>query len=100
MGQRIEIEDEVVVDDSIILSTDRSLTSADGEGYGSADEATDSGTFAGGLASDLFESSDVITRVYVASNVVVVQRKGGWSADATASTRSIIEEFFLYYPAV
>jgi len=97
VGQRIKVEASVVVNDSIVITTDRNLTVADGEGYSSADEAATATTFGARLAADLFESDDAITRVYVAANVVVLQRAGGWSDDANLQANSVIETFFLYY---
>lgn len=97
MGQRIEVVDTRVTDDSMIVTTDRSLTGADGEGYASAHGAAGESTFGAKLASDLFESDDSISRVYVASNVIILQREGGWLHDAEASSNSVIEKFFLYY---
>lgn len=98
MGQRIEIDSTVVVDDSVIVSTNRSITGTDGEGYDSAEEAADGTTFPAKLAADLFASDDALTRVYVSSNVAVVTRGGGWPDDAVASASQVIEEFFLFYP--
>ncbi|GMQ98246.1 MAG: hypothetical protein BMS9Abin17_0752 [Acidimicrobiia bacterium] len=100
MGQRIEIESSQVVDSSVILATNRSLTGTKGEGYATASDATASGTFAGGLAADLFESDDSVSRVYIESNVAVIQRDGGWSDDVLSATEAVVEEFFLFYPAV
>jgi len=100
LGQRIEIESSQVVDDSVILSTNRSLTGTTGEGYGTTAEATASGTFAGGLAADLFESDEALRRVYIESNVVVLQRDGGWTDDVLSATESVVGDFFLFYPAV
>lgn len=97
MGQRIEIDGSRIVDDSIIFTTSRSLTGADGEGYGTPDEASTVDTFAAKLASDLFESDDTITRVYVASNVVVIRSNGAWESAGVDGATSVIEEFFLHY---
>ena len=98
MGQRIEIEGTRVVDDSVIVTTDRSLTGTDGEGYSTVEEADASQTFAAGVARRLLADDGAINRVFVSSNVVVVRRDGGWNEDATASTSKVIEEFFLFYP--
>ncbi len=100
MGQRIEIESAVVVDDSLIVTTNRSLTGTEGEGFDSAIEARSGGTFAAKLAYDLFEVDGAIGRVYVTSNVIVVTRQGGWTTQAKDATAHVVEEFFLYYPAV
>lgn len=98
IGQRIEIENAIVVDDSIIVSTDRSLTGTDGEGFGSATEAGTASTFGAKIALDLFEADDAIDRVFVASNVIVVKRGPGWDQVASEATQKVIEEFFLFYP--
>lgn len=97
MGQRIEIDGSRVVDDSIIFTTSRSLTGADGEGYATAAESSDVDTFAAKLASDLFESDNSITRVYVASNVAVVRTDDAWDSNRISDATKVIEEFFLYY---
>ncbi len=97
MGQRIEIESSRVVDDSVIVTTDRSLTGTDGEGYSSADQAGDASTFGAKLATDLFESDDGISRVFVSSNVVVIQRGGGWKTELVDGVSQVIQDFFLHY---
>lgn len=98
MGQRIVVESRRVIDDSIIISTDRSLTGTDGEGFDSVDEASASPTFPAKLAVELFESDEATSRVYVSQNVVVVTRSGGWNDDAAATAQTVVEEFFLFYP--
>ena len=98
MGQRIEIEGTRVVDDSVIVTTNRGLTGTDGEGYTSREAAEESPTFAGGVAGRLFANDDAINRVFISSNVVVARRDGGWPENATATTSRVIEEFFLFYP--
>lgn len=97
MGQRIEIESNRVVGDSVIVTTNRTLTGTDGEGYNSTDHATDSDKFGARLAVDLFESDDGINRVFVTSNVVIMQRSEGWSDIATESATDVISDFFLHY---
>lgn len=97
MGQLIEIEGSRVVDDSVIVTTNRSLTGTDGEGYGSADQASEVESFGAKLATDLFESDDDISRVYVTSNVVIIAREDGWSDASTDAVTEVISEFFLYY---
>lgn len=97
MGQRIEIESSRVVGDSVIVATNRGLTGTDGEGFSSADQAGDSGTFGARLATDLFESDESIDRVFVSSNVVVIRRDGGWQPEAVSGISDVIQDFFLYY---
>ena len=99
MGQPIEIESARTVDDSVIFTMDRSLTSQNGEGYESADDAAAAGTFGGDLAKSMLESDDTIARIYVASNIVVAKRTGGWTDESRSSAEGVVEAFFLFYPA-
>ncbi len=99
MGQRIEIDSTRVIDESLLISTNRSFTGTDGEGFGSSEDAASGTTFPAKLAADLFEADDAIRRVYVSQNVVVITREDGWTADATASASTVVGEFFLFYPA-
>lgn len=97
MGQRVGIESSKIVDDSVIVTTDRNFTGADGEGYASADDAGESETFGAGLAQDVFAADQAVGRVFVSSNVVVIRREGGWSPDAISGVSSTIQDFFLHY---
>ncbi len=97
MGQQIEVDSARVVNDSVMITTNRSFTGADGEGFASQDEAADVDTFGAKLSIDLFESDDKISRVHVASNVVVVTRNGGWSEQGTDAISKVITDFFLFY---
>ena len=99
MGQRIEIASASVVDESLVLSTNRSFTGTDGEGYDSGDEARASGTFGGKLAGELFAVDDAMLRVYVASNIVVLKREGGWPSATIEPVSHVVEKFFLFYQA-
>lgn len=98
MGQRIEIDGARVVDDSVIVSTNRSLTGTDSEGYDTAAETEGVDTFGAKVAAELFASDDSLTRVFVESNVVVLARGGGWDDTNVASATKVIEDFFLFYP--
>ena len=98
MGQRIEIDSTRVIDDSLLISTNRSFTGTDGEGFGSSEDAAAGTTFPAKLAVDLFGADDAIRRVYVSQNVVVITRRDGWTTDATASASAVVGEFFLFYP--
>lgn len=98
MGQRIKVEGTRVIDRSILISTDRSLTGTDGEGYDSSEAAAAASTFPAKLAVELFESDDAISRVYVSQNVVVATRPDGWPDDVSESAQRVVEEFFLFYP--
>ena len=98
MGQRIEIDGTRRVEDSVIVSTNRSLTGTLGEGYESAEDAREVDTFGAKAAVDVFESDERINRVYVDSNMLVIRREGGWDEDSVAAVSKVIEEFFLFYP--
>ena len=97
MGQRIEIESTRVVDDSILVTTNRSLTGTDGEGFNSVEDTEGAGTFSGKLAAELFEADASVGRVWVSSNVIVVKRADGWDDASSSTTTSVIEDFFLFY---
>jgi hypothetical protein len=97
MGQRIEIEDRRVVDDSVIFATNRGLTGADGEGYASPEEASEAQSFGARLASDLFESVEGVSRVFVSSNMVVVRGGDAWNSENLQAASTVIEDFFLHY---
>jgi hypothetical protein len=97
MGQRIEIESNRVVDKSVIVTTNRNFTGTDGEGYNSTEQATIVDSFGAKLAVDLFESDEEIGRVFVSSNVVIIEKEDGWSEAAAESAGSVISDFFLYY---
>lgn len=99
MGQKIEIDSVRVVDDSIIVSTNRSLTGTDGEGFDSADAAEEAATFAASLAGRVFGADDAVRRVFVTSNVAVIAREGGWDDASTSTVSGVIENFFLFYAA-
>ncbi len=98
MGQRIEIDNATVVDNSVVFATNRSFTGTDGEGYASAAEAGASGTFPAKLAAEIFEADPDLKRVYIDQNAVVIERASGWPDEVVASTSSVIEDFFLFYP--
>ena len=97
MGQRIEIESNRVVGDSMIVTTNRTLTGTDGEGYDSTEQAAATDSFGGRLAVDLFESDGDIGRVFVTSNVVIIERANAWSESTTETATEVISGFFLYY---
>jgi hypothetical protein len=98
VGQRIEIDGTTVVDGTVVFTTNRSLTGTTGEGYGSAEIATEVDTFAGKVAAELFEADASLERVYVDQNAVIVTKDGAWDSDAVSAVSQVIEDFFLYYP--
>ena len=100
MGQLIEIQSIEVVDGSIIVMMNRSLTSQEGEAYDSLAAADGEDSFAALLAVRLFEADTSIDRVYVASNAVVLTHAGDPDDATVSSLSSVIENLFLFYPAV
>lgn len=98
MGQRIEIDGIRRVDDSLIVTTNRSLTGVSGEGYESVEATDGAKTFGASVAREVLTSDEAVNRVYVDSNMFVIRRTGGWDDDAVAAVSEVIEEFFLFYP--
>ena len=99
MGQTIQIRDTDVVDDVVLVSTDRSFTGQDGESYGPGDPIESDAIFPARLAGRLFESDPSIDHVYVMSNVLSIRRKGGWDDSSVGATREVVGSFFLFYEA-
>ena len=99
MGQTIVIESTEIIDDSVIVTMNRSLTSQVGEGYDSLADATGGDSFGASLAQRIFEVDDAISRVYVASNALVVTRPSGWDDRSIETVSSVAEDLLLFYPA-
>lgn len=95
MGQTIEIRNTTVVDDVLMVDTDRSLAGQDGETF----ETPPSGeeTFPARLAERLFGAIDGIDRVFVMSNLVSIRKPSGWSDTETTTASRTISEFFRFY---
>ncbi len=97
MGQKIEISSAETIGDVAIFDTDRSLSGQDGERYRSAADATASSTLPARLAVRLFDADEALRSVYVTSNVVSVERAGGWDEGALEETGTLLSEFFAFY---
>ena len=97
MGQPITIADTTVEGEVAAFHTDRGITGQDGAAFTAGDEAVESESFPGELASRLFASDDAITQVFVASNQVVAQRASGWDDGSLAASAEIVAAFFVYY---
>ena len=97
MGQRIEVTPSVV-DDILVLDTDRSITGQDGTEYPSRESAESDDRFPGQLASRLFQNDGFVEHVFVASNAVVVKRSAGWEEDTVENAARVVSDFFLFYP--
>jgi len=97
MGQRIDVQQPVVVGDVVIFETDRSLTGMAGASLDSAEEAEEASGFAAELARRLYAVDEDLGQVYVYSNTIVARRDGDWSNDQLDASKRVVEEFFLYY---
>jgi hypothetical protein len=96
MGQSITVESQQW-DVVCTFTTDRSITGQDGARFESLAAAEASGGFAGTLAARLFTADEEIDHVYVASNDVVVRRRGLWNSQDVAVAAATIENLFLHY---
>jgi len=98
MGKPIAVVGSTVVDEVLMLDTDRSITGQDGAAFDSSEIAATTDTFPGRLASRMFDAVTGATHVYVASNQVVVARSGGWDAAAAESAADTVSRLFVVYP--
>jgi hypothetical protein len=96
MGQSINVESNPQ-NGVCLFTTDRSITSQDGAGFTSPEEAAESSGFPAALASRLFASDEAIDHVYVASNDVIVRRPEGWDSDSVAAAASTIGDLLRFY---
>lgn len=97
MGQPITVVSTTVEGDVAVFHTDRGITGQDGVAFASGDEAAESGSFPGDLSARLFASDDAVAHVFIASNQVVVGRKGGWDDGSLAAAAEIVTAFFVFY---
>jgi hypothetical protein len=98
MGKPIEISNATVLDDVLLLDTDRSITGQDGTEYDSADAAAADPSFPGRLAARIFTAIDGVGHVFVASNQTVIGRPGGWDDAARSAAENAVANFFVFYP--
>jgi len=96
MGQQIEVT-STVIENSLVLDTDRSITGQDGSEFASPEAAGASDAFPNALAQRLFAADSTISSVFVASNVVTVTRPNGWDDAAVAGAAEILSDFFIFY---
>ncbi len=97
MGQPIQVA-ATRLDDVVMFDTDRSISGQDGASFASAEEAAETAEFPAQLAARLFAGDSAVNHVFVASNQVVVRKRGGWTDDDVAAASQVIADFFLYYP--
>jgi len=98
MGKPIEISNATVVDDVLLLDTDRSITGQDGTGYDSPEAAAEDPSFPGQLAARIFETVDGVGHVFVSSNQTVIGRPAGWDDAARSAAEAAVANFFVFYP--
>ena len=96
MGQVINVEHNTV-GDSVVFSTDRSITGQSGWTFTAGEDIPEDSGFAGELARRLFASDASINHVWVASNTTVVRRSNGWTPESLESATEVLSEFFVFY---
>ncbi len=94
MGQTVEINHTVRIEDVLLIDTDRSFTGQDGQAISpnSPGEAVP-----GQLAERLFELDIGIDHVYVLQNVISVRRPGGWDEDTADRVIDVAGSFLRHY---
>lgn len=79
-----------------LFTLDRSLTGQDGHSYATPPDPVDDPVDL--LATRIFDADGSFERVHVLSNVVTVERQGGWDDQTLEATSRIISNLFVYYP--
>ena len=97
MGQRIEVIKATVMDEIVMIDTDRSITGQDGVAYPSRAEAEADTTFPGQLATRLFTADASTGSVFIGYNGVVISRNGGWDDASLQDAFQLVQDFFLHY---
>jgi hypothetical protein len=98
VGQTIQINKTAVIDEVLVVDTDRSLTGQDGEAFSGRESARSQSTVPARLAVHLFDSDPAIDHVFVMSNTVSVRRLPAWSSPDVDSAVGVIAAFFRFYP--
>ncbi len=97
MGQTISIQRTVRLGDVALFDTDRTLGGQDGETFASLAEAEAGTTYPARLATRLFGVDDRLEKVFVASNTVSAQRRGGWDDQSAEAAIQVMTGFFRFY---
>ncbi len=97
LGQEIKVLSTQMVDDVLLIDTNRSLGGQDGEGYNDPDAARSGTTLPAQLSARLMELDPRINRVFTLSNTLTVRRQGGWAPDEVERVSTSVAEFFLFY---
>lgn len=98
MGQTIQINRTAVIDQVLVVDTDRSIAGQDGEAFSGRESARSQSTFPARLAVRLFESDEAIDHVFVMSNTVSVRRLPAWSEGDVKKATQVVADFFRFYP--
>lgn len=94
MGQTVDINRTVQLEDVLLIDTDRSFTGQDGQAISpdSLGEAVP-----GDLAERLFGLDIGVDHVFVLQNIITVRRPGGWDEDsagmATDAAASVLRHY-------
>lgn len=94
MGQTVEINHTVQLEDLLIIDTDRSFTGQDGQAISpdSPGEAVP-----GDLAERLFSLDIGVDHVFVLQNIITVRRPGGWDEDSADMATDVTASFLRHY---
>ncbi len=97
MGQTIQINKTSVVDQMLIIDTDRTLGGQDGESFARSMPEEAVKTIPHKLAEALFGLDPGIDNVYVMSNAVSIRRPEGWDETSESAVTSEVSDFFRFY---
>ena len=97
LGQQIKVLSTHLVDDVLVIDTNRSLGGQDGEAFEDADAARSATTFPARLSARLMETDSRINRVFIYSNTLTVRRQGGWATSEVERVSQMVGDFFLFY---
>jgi hypothetical protein len=94
MGQTVEINHTVQIDDILVIDTDRSFTGQDGQ---TITPAAPGSAVPGRLAERLFDLEVGIDHVHVLQNVITLRRPGGWDEDLAGQAIDVAGSFLRHY---
>lgn len=94
MGQDVQINSTVTMDDVLIIDTDRSFTGQDGQAITTDVQGVG---VPGVLATEIFDLNLGVDHVFVLQNSVTVRRPDGWDATSQGAVVDITRSFLRYY---
>ena len=95
MGQDVQINSTVTMDDVLIIDTDRSFTGQDGQAITSDIQGKG---VPGVLAAAILDLDLGVDHIFVLQNSVTVRRPEGWDAMSQEAIVGITRSFLRYYP--